>query len=60
MSAQTLRDKSAKFRKDKSLLNLIEVSDGNDAEPEVIQIRVIESVRIEENVNENESKRKGR
>ena len=33
----------------------MEVRDGNDVEPEVIQIRVIEPARTEENVNENES-----
>ena len=55
MSAQTLRDKAARFRKDKSLLNLIQVRDGNDVEPEVIQMRVIEPARIKENVNKNES-----
>ena len=55
MSAQTLRDKAARFHKDKSLLNLIQVRDGNDVEPEVIQMRVIEPARIKENVNKNES-----
>ena len=34
ISAQTLRDNAARFRKDNSLLNLIAVRDGNDAEPE--------------------------
>ena len=55
MSAQTLRDNAARFRKGKSLLNLIEVRDGNDVEPEAIQIGVIEPARIKENVNENQS-----
>ena len=55
MSAQMLRDKAGRFSRDKSLLNLIQVRDGNDVEPEVIQIRVIKPARIEENVNKNES-----
>ena len=33
VSAQTLRDNAARFRKDNSLLNLITVRDGNDVEP---------------------------
>ena len=49
MSAQTLRDNAAKFRKDKSLLSLIEVRDGNDVEPKVIQMKAIAPVRDEEN-----------
>ena len=55
MSAQILRDNAAKFHKDKLLLNLIEVRDGNYVELEVIQIRAIEPVRIEENVEDNEN-----
>ena len=49
------KDNAARFRKDKSLLNLIKVRDGNDIEPEVTQIRAIEPVRIQENVKENEN-----
>ena len=45
MSAQTLRDKAARFRKDNSLLNLIELRNGNDVELEAIRIRAIEPVR---------------
>ena len=41
ISAQTLRDNAARFCKDKSLLNLITVRDGNDVEPEAIDIRAI-------------------
>ena len=37
MSAQTLRDNAAKFQKDKALLNLLEVRDGEDVEPKVVQ-----------------------
>ena len=44
MSAQTLRDNAARFRKDNSLLNPIEVRDGNDVEPEAIHIRATEPV----------------
>ena len=55
MSAQILKDNAAKFHKDKLLLNLIEVRDGNYVELEVIQIRAIEPVRIEENVEDNEN-----
>ena len=54
MSAQTLRDNAAKFRKDKSLLSLIEVRDGNDVEPKVMQMKAIAPVRDEENFKENE------
>ena len=43
ISAQTLIDNAARFRKDKSLLNLIKVRDGNDVEPEAIHIRAIET-----------------
>ena len=46
MSAQTLRGNAARFRKDNSLLNLITVRDGNDVEPEAINIRAIKSVRL--------------
>ena len=55
ISAQTLRDNAARFRKDNSLLNLITVRDGNDVEPETINIRATEPVRIQENVKENEN-----
>ena len=50
MSAQTLRDNAARFRKDNSLLNLIEVRDGNDVEAEAIRIRAIEPVRSQQNI----------
>ena len=53
MSAQTLRDNAARFRKDNSLLNLIEERDGIDVEPEAIHIRAIEPVRSQENVEKN-------
>ena len=55
ISAQTLRDNAARFRKDNSLLNLITVRDGNDVEPEAIDIRATEPVRSQENVEENEN-----
>ena len=55
MSTQTLRDRAARFRKGKSLLNLIEVRDRNDVEPKLIQIRDTEPGRIEENFKENEN-----
>ena len=45
ISAQTLRDNAARFRKDNSLLNLITARDGNNVEPEAIDIRAIEPVR---------------
>ena len=48
ISAQTLRDNTARFQKDKDLLNLLEVRDGTDVEPEQIQMRNI----TEQNVNE--------
>ena len=54
MSAQTLLDNAAGYRRDNSLLNLITVRDGNDLEPERIDIRAIEPVRNQENVEENE------
>ena len=57
ISAQTLRDNAARFRKDNSLLNLITVRDGNDVEPEAIDIRAIEPVRSQENVEENENEK---
>ena len=55
MSAQTLRDNTARFHRDNSLLNLIEVRNGNDVEPEAIHIRATEPVRSQENVEENEN-----
>ena len=57
ISAQILRDNAARFRKDNSLLNLITVRDGNDVEPEAIDIRTIEPVRSQENVEENENEK---
>ena len=55
MTAQTLRDNAARFRKDRSLLNLIEVRNGNDVEPDSIQIEDVEAARGEENEDENEN-----
>ena len=55
MTAQTLRDNTAKFCKDNSLLNLITVRDGNDVETEEIDIRSIEPVRSQVNVEGNEN-----
>ena len=55
MSAQTLIDNAARFRKDNSLLSLIEVRDGNHVEPEAIHRRAIEPFRIQENVEQNEN-----
>ena len=52
-SAQILRDNTARFRKDSLLLSVITVKDGNDVEPEAIDIRATEPVRIQENVEEN-------
>ena len=48
ISSQTLRDNAARFQKDKALLNLLEVRDGTDVEPEPIHMRNI----TEQNVNE--------
>ena len=53
ISAQILRDNAARFRKDSSLLSLITVKDGNDVEPEAIDIRATEPVRIQENIEDN-------
>ena len=55
VSAQTLRDNAARFRKDNSFLNLITARDRNDVEPEAIDIRATEPVRSKENVEENEN-----
>ena len=38
ISAQTLRDNAARFCKENSLLNLITVRNGNDVEPDAIDI----------------------
>ena len=55
MSAQTLRYNDARFRKGNSLINLILLArDGNDLEPEAIDIRAIEPVRSQENVEDIE------
>ena len=48
MSAQTLRDNAARFRKDNSSLSPIEVRDGNDVELEAIHIKATEPVRRQE------------
>ena len=58
MSAQTLIDNAARFRKDNSLLSLIEAKDGNDVEPEAIHKTAIELFRIQKNVEENENNEK--
>ena len=60
MSAQTLRDNAARFRKDKPLLNLIEVREGDEVGQDEIWIRAIEQERSEVNVerNENDERRK--
>ena len=56
MSAQTLRYNTARFRKGNSLINLILLArDGNDLEPEAIDIRAIKPVRSQENVEDNEN-----
>ena len=51
MSTQSLRYNVVTFRKDKSLLTLTEVRDGNDIKREMIHIGAIEPVRIVENIN---------
>ena len=58
MSAQTLRGNAARFRKDNSLLNLITVRDGNDVEPEAINIRAIKSVRLKKTLRRMKTMRK--
>ena len=58
MSAQTLRGNAARFRKDNSLLNLITVRDGNDVEPEAINIRAIKSVRLKKTLSRMKTMRK--
>ena len=55
MSVQILRDNAARFRKGQLLLNFTKLRDGNDLEPEVTQIGVIEQVRIKEIINGNEN-----
>ena len=55
VTAQTLRGNAARFRKDRSLLNLIEVRNGNDVEPDSIQIEDVEAAKGEENGDENEN-----
>ena len=55
ISAQTLRDNAARFQKDKALLNLLQVRDGTDVEPEPIQMRNI----TEQNVNEANNSEEG-
>ena len=55
VSPQTLTDNAAIFRKDKTLLNLLKVRCENDVEPEVIQIKSIEPVRIQVNVEKHEN-----
>ena len=54
MSAQTLRDNAAKFCKYNSSLKFIKVRYGNDVKPKVIHIRAIETIIIQENVQNNE------
>ena len=58
MSAQTLRGNAARFRKDNSLLNLITVRDGNDVEPEAINIRAIKLVRLKKTLSRMKTMRK--
>ena len=48
MSAQKLRDNAARFKKDKSLLNLIEIRDGTDVEPEQRHEQNFDTPRDEE------------
>ena len=55
MTAQTLRDNAARFRKDRLLLNLIEVRNGNDVEPDSIQTEDVEAARDKENGDRNEN-----
>ena len=50
-----LRDNPARFHKDKLLVSLLKVRDGNNVKSELIKIRAIEHVKIQENVEENES-----
>ena len=50
MTALTLRDNTARFPKDKSLLNLTKVRHGNDVDSEITQKRAINPARIQENV----------
>ena len=47
MSAQTLRDNAARFCKDNLLLDVIEVKERNDVEPNVVETRVAEQDSIE-------------
>ena len=60
MSAQTSIDNAARFGKDKSLLNLIEMREGDEVGRNEIRIRAIEQERSEVNVerNENDERRK--
>ena len=46
MSAQTLRNNIARFRKGKSLLNLIKVKDKNDVGPNLIEVGRMKQIRI--------------
>ena len=58
MSAQTLRYNAVRFRKGNSLINLALINlarDGNELEPEAIDIRAIEPVISQENVEDNEN-----
>ena len=55
MRTQKLRDNAARLHRDKSLSNLIKVRDRNYVEPEMIQITVIEPVKIQQNVEKNEN-----
>ena len=56
MSAQTLRYNAVRFRKGNSLINLILLArDGNELEPEAIDIRAIEPVISQKNVENNEN-----
>ena len=58
MSPQTLRYNAVRFRKGNSLINLALINlarDGNELEPEAIDIRAIEPVISQENVEDNEN-----
>ena len=55
MSTQTLRDNTVRFHKDKLLLNPIEVRDGEDVDPEVVEPRPIEPNGGDKNINMTEN-----
>ena len=55
LSAQTLRDYAIRFRRNSLLLNLIEVRDGSDVEPEMRDIIPNNQNRNEYNATASES-----